>query len=99
MTWIVGIRNSVIQEFIDWGHVSTEGTGICLNRGQSKWQEAAETCITRSCIISIACKVLWKSKQGIQDGWVTWMALETRKTYKIKLENVKETDFSKDLYE
>ena len=81
MTWVLGIRNTVIQAFIDWGCVRTEGTRICFNRGQSKWQEAVESCIMRSCVISIVCKVLGKSKQGIHNGWVTWLASETRKTH------------------
>jgi hypothetical protein len=60
-------KNTVVKEFIDLGCVRMEGTGECLNQRQRKWQEVVE-----SCIICTACKVLRKSKQGFQDGWVLW---------------------------
>lgn len=95
MTWVEGIRNTVIKELIDRCCVRTEGTGECLNQRQSKWWEAVE-----SCIICTACKVLGKSKQEFQDGWALSLPLETREnTYKIESENMKETGLSEVLYD
>jgi hypothetical protein len=73
MTWVQGIKNAVFKEFIDRGCVRREGTGICLYQGQSRWQEAVE-----SCIICTACKVLMKMKRGFKDGWVMLLASENR---------------------
>jgi hypothetical protein len=50
-----------------------DGTRECFNQGQSKWQEVVDICV-----ICTACTVIEKSKQGFQDGWVMWLASETR---------------------
>jgi hypothetical protein len=69
-----GLRMSKKTVEKGWCCLRTEGTGECFNQGQSKWLEAVE-----SCIISTACTVIGKSNQGFQDGWVMWLASETRK--------------------
>jgi hypothetical protein len=73
-----GYQEHYDKRVIHCGCVRTEGTGICLYQGQSKWQEAVENCVMRSCIICTACKVLEKMKQGFKDGWVMLLASENR---------------------
>ena len=75
------IQMQLMQRQDQWNesvcmYVGTEGTGEFLNQRQ---QMAGPV---ESCIICTAFKVLGKSKQGFQDGWLMWLESETReKTY------------------